>query len=86
VINGWITAFFPYKKDQSTGRANRPSDVLFGNDQEVLARMLYPGEVTGWEMHGFSASSFPSGLSKAPFHWDYLNRSFDMEFLGGIVG
>ena len=86
VINGWITAFFPYKKDQSTGRAIHPSMVLLGNDQEDLDTMLYPGEVTGWGMPGFSASSFPSGLSKAPFRWNYLDRCFDMEFLGGFVG
>ena len=49
MINGWITAFFPYKKDLQTGRAIHPSMVLFGNDQEDLDRMLYPGEVTGWE-------------------------------------
>jgi hypothetical protein len=31
-------------------------------------------------------SDLPSGVSRAPFHWGYLNRSFDMEFLGGFVG
>ncbi len=31
-------------------------------------------------------ANLPSGLSKAPFRWDYLERSFDMEFLGGFVG
>jgi hypothetical protein len=31
-------------------------------------------------------SDLPSGISRAPFHWDYLDRSFDMEFLGGFVG
>ena len=25
-------------------------------------------------------------MSKAPFLWHYLERSFDMEFLGGFVG
>ena len=28
----------------------------------------------------------PSGLSKAPFRWHYLDRPFDMEFLGGFLG
>jgi hypothetical protein len=37
----------------------------------------------GW---GPSISSLPSGISRAPFHWDYRDRSFDMEFLGGFVG
>jgi hypothetical protein len=31
-------------------------------------------------------ADLPSGLSKAPFRWNYLDRSFDMEFLGGFVG
>ena len=31
-------------------------------------------------------ADIPSGMSKAPFRWDYLDRSFDMEFLGGFVG
>ena len=37
----------------------------------------------GW---GPRISELPSGISRAPFHWDYLDRSFDMEFLGGFVG
>jgi hypothetical protein len=31
-------------------------------------------------------ADLPSGLSKALFRWEYLDRSFDMEFLGGFVG
>jgi hypothetical protein len=86
VINGWLTAFFPYEKDHRTGRASVPSEVLFGNDQEELKRMLYPSGRAGWETPGFSADSFPSGLSKSPFRWHYLDKTFDMEFLGGFVG
>jgi hypothetical protein len=37
----------------------------------------------GW---GPRISDLPTGVSRAPFHWDYLDRSFDMEFLGGFVG
>jgi hypothetical protein len=37
----------------------------------------------GW---GPRISDLPSGISRAPFHWDDLDRSFDMEFLGGFVG
>jgi hypothetical protein len=37
----------------------------------------------GW---GPCISNLPSGVSRAPFHWDYLDRSFDMEFLGGFLG
>ena len=47
--------------------------------------MLYPGEADAGGRWLF-CSSFPSGLSKAPFRWNYLDRFFDMEFLGGFVG
>ena len=31
-------------------------------------------------------SKLPGGLSRAPFRWEYLDRTFAMEFLGGFVG
>ena len=86
MINGWITAFFPYARDHHTGRASVPHWVLFGDDKELLESMLYPGEEPHCEQYGFGMSTFPSGLSKAPFRWNYLDRFFDMEFLGGFVG
>jgi hypothetical protein len=85
-INGWITAFFPYRKDLRTGRASRATNLLFGTNNAKLERMLYPAEDRNCEAPGYSVGSFPSGLSKAPFRWNYLERSFDMEFLGGFVG
>jgi hypothetical protein len=86
VISGWITALFPYKEDLQCGRAIHPSKVLYGNDQEDLDEMLYPVNVRRRESAGFSACSFPSGLSKTPFRWQYLDQCFDIEFLGGFVG
>jgi hypothetical protein len=86
VITGWITAFFPYLKDNRTGGASVPSGVLFRDDQEELKRMLYPSGRADWDTPGFSADSLPSGLSKAPFRWHYLEKTFDMEFLGGLMG
>jgi len=37
----------------------------------------------GW---GPRISDVPSGISRAPFRWEYLKQSYDMEFLGGFVG
>ena len=85
MINGWITAFFRYAKDDRTKRATVPNRVLFEDDKTMLEKMLYPGEESHWETPGFGVPSFPGGLSKAPFRWNYLDRSFDMEFLGGVV-
>ncbi len=37
-------------------------------------------------LSGPRISDLPLGLSKAPFRWNYLERSFDLELLGGFVG
>jgi hypothetical protein len=86
-ITGWITAFFPYLKD-CTGQASDPVEGFFGGGNSWIEKLLYPGEenrlvfAPGLPTIG----RFPGGLSKAPFRWQYLGRSFDMEFLGGFVG
>ena len=36
--------------------------------------------------NGLSLSALPGGMSRAPFRWEHLDRTFDMEFLGGFVG
>jgi hypothetical protein len=87
VITGWITAFFPYLKDHRSGRASVPVGGFFGGGGRAMKRMLYPGEKESrGSAHGPTLESFPAGLSKAPFRWEYRDKSFDMEFLGGFVG
>ena len=39
-----------------------------------------------YEPDGPTMDQIPSGLSRAPFRWFYLDKTFDMEFLGGFVG
>jgi hypothetical protein len=87
VITGWITAFFPYLKDHRTSGATVPVMELFNGGKGNLEEMLYPvhRRPKGWA-RGPTIADLPSGLSKAPFRWDYQDRSFDMEFLGGFVG
>jgi hypothetical protein len=87
VITGWITAFFPYLKDYRTGRASVPIEEFFRGGGRGVEQMLYPGEEAcpGFA-HGPTIESLPGGLSKAPFRWHYLEKTFDMEFLGGFVG
>jgi len=87
VITGWITAFFPYLKDYRTRRATVLSRILIEGKRNDLEELLYPGDktATGWAK-GPTIEQLPGGLSKAPFRWNYLERSFDMEFLGGFVG
>ena len=64
-----------------------PSRILIGDESDDLEEMLHPGDKpeTGW-VAGLTIEYLANGLSKAPFWWDYLDRLFDMEFLGGFVG
>jgi Domain of unknown function (DUF4419) len=87
VVTGWITAFFPYLRDHGTGRANVPVEGFFESGGSPIDKVLYPGEEEPeWFVMCPSIKSFPGGLSKAPFRWQYLDRPFAMEFLGGFVG
>jgi hypothetical protein len=84
---GWITAFFPYLKDWQSGRASHKNPWLAGGGKE-LQELLYPPRKRDPHRfgHGPTTEAFPSGLARAPFLWNYLGRSFEMEFLGGFVG
>jgi hypothetical protein len=85
--SGWVTAFFPYLKDYRTGLATHKNPWL---DQggEDLQDLLYPFDASDQYRfgHGPTTTAFPSGLARAPFLWNYLGQSFEMEFLGGFVG
>ena len=43
MINGWITAFFPYLRDHDTGRASVPHWVLFEDDRERIGEHALSG-------------------------------------------
>jgi hypothetical protein len=75
-ITGSIMGFFPYLKDSATGSTS----VRNLGFMEVRGQPIFhPG---GRLTH----ADLPGGLSKAPFIWEYSDKFFDMEFLGGFVG
>ena len=41
---------------------------------------------TNRSFHGFTTSSFSSGVSKVPFVWNYYGQEFNMEFASGFAG
>lgn len=84
-ITGWITAFFPYFKDQH-GNAREKNPWLAEGGAKL--KLLLAGEWDRERFHlgGPSLADFPSGLARAPFVWDYVEQRFDMEFLGGFLG
>jgi hypothetical protein len=74
-------------KDWQTGLATQQSPWLARGGKD-LQELLYPPAKSDPHRfgHGPTTESFPSGLARAPFLWNYIGRSFEMEFLGGFVG
>jgi integrase len=60
----------------------------FRGGGKELQELLYPQAKSDPHRfgHGPTTGAFPSGLARAPFLWNYLDRSFEMELLGGFVG
>lgn len=84
---GWLAAFFPYLWNRASGRADRRSH-WFSASAEDLESLLHPPDSRLGDriICGLKAEDLPSGLSSAPFRWQYLDREHSMEFLGGFVG
>ncbi|MCW1922859.1 DUF4419 domain-containing protein [Luteolibacter arcticus] len=70
-VSGWINALFPYLE----GRARVGSPLLVRNDG-----------VVGLMHEGINADRFPSGMSVAPFIWDYFGIKIPMKLFGGFAG
>ncbi len=84
-ITGWIAAFFPYFKD-GHGYATVKNPWI-GQGGTTLDRLM-KGQWGDSETHIYAPSpaNFPSGLTRAPFVWNYFQQRFDMELLAGFVG
>jgi hypothetical protein len=84
-ITGWIAAFFPYFKDEQ-GAATVKNPWLAEGGEKL--RLLLSGEWDRkhFDLGGPSPGDFPGGLARAPFVWEYLGSSVEMEMLGGFVG
>lgn len=86
-INGWLTAFFPYLTDQRSGWPTERNPWLEDGGRELLESLFPLGKkLERRRPSGPKTSAFPTGLTCAPFAWQYLDRRLDMEFLGGFVG
>ena len=87
MITGWILGFFPYLKDRRTGLASVPVRGFFKPGDGAIGRMMYLDKRDrSGRIHSPGIGSLPGGLSMAPFRWEYLDKTFPMEFLGGFVG
>jgi hypothetical protein len=85
-VTGWVVAFFPYFN-------RRERNPWLNEGDEALAAVLHASRQRrkkvghSWTIpDGPRLSELPSGVSRAPFLWDYRGQRIDMEFLGGFLG
>jgi hypothetical protein len=73
-VTGWINTLFPY--------------VEAGHKPSLMRNEFATKWAEGFgQFHGGpTADQFPTGLSKAPFIWNYLGTKIHMELIGGFVG
>jgi hypothetical protein len=84
-VTGWIAAFFPYFKG-GDGAATVQNPWLAEGGEKLRALLAGEWDRQRFDLGGPSPGDFPGGLARAPFVWEYLRTSFDMELLGGFVG
>ncbi|XP_070532289.1 uncharacterized protein [Ptychodera flava] len=68
-ITGWIITLFPYLQNHGSFAQNEYLDHWSA----------------GGIFYAVTTDCFPSGLSKAPFVWEYFAQKFDMQFIGGFM-
>jgi hypothetical protein len=73
-ISGWVNTLFPYLENPTTHAIVKNS---YATEWAPKPR--------SW-VNGPDVSSFPSGLSSAPFIWEYLGTEYPMKFVGGFAG
>lgn len=63
-------------------------NTLFPYLEEHNGNKYQNSFVTKWEKshYGPTTDKFSSGLSKVPFKWQYYDATYDMEFIGGMIG
>jgi hypothetical protein len=84
-ITGWIAAFFPYFKDEQ-GAATVKNPWLAEGGEKLRLLLAGDWDQERFDLGGPSPGDFPGGLARAPFVWEYLGSTVEMEMLGGFVG
>jgi len=70
-INGHVIKFYPYLID-TNNEYYQNKYVCFDNVKSFGG--------------GLTINEFPKGISTVPFIWNYYDKQYPMEFIGGIVG
>lgn len=72
-VAGWINVLFPFLGDEGT----KPNFAL---------ESWMDGDIEDDPNHAPALSAFPTGLSMAPFTWNYRDQKFPMTFCAGAFG
>jgi hypothetical protein len=78
---GWVSTLFPYLNTPEATIARMSGQACAG---PALQRNPWLDATPG--RGGPGRDEFPGSPGKAPFLWRYLDRTFDMEFIGGLFG
>lgn len=74
-INGWVNVLFPYLTSAMNG------ELRWNRWVQRWAEGL-----EGSHGGGPTLGDMPTGISIAPFVWEYLGKPYSMELLGGFMG
>jgi len=75
-ITGWINVLFPYiYRWQDGAEVLNGKNGTMGNWKASMGRHFGGGPTLG---------AFSSGMSRAPFKWEYYSEIFNMEFVSGF--
>ena len=75
-LNGWVNTLFAYHAQGYNGKEYVKTPV----------RNPFLDWQRSRSFGGPTTDSFPMGLTRVPWKWDYYGNMIDMEFLGGFVG
>ncbi|XP_077977172.1 uncharacterized protein LOC144432769 [Glandiceps talaboti] len=93
-ITGWIVTLFPYISYETFGdksfNPQAPFDRVRGPTYTVFAQnqwlSKWSEDLKPFRRGGLRTDIIPSGLSAAPYIWEYFDESFKMKFIGGFMG
>jgi hypothetical protein len=80
-VSGWALNFFPYLNNCAAKWVQRSGKA---SDAPSVLRNPWLGSARNHK--GPGRADFPCLPSKAPFKWFYLDKTFDMSFVGGLIG
>jgi hypothetical protein len=80
-VSGWALNLFPYLNNRIAKWAQQSGAT---SDEPSILRNRWLGSAQNH--NGPGRGDFPCLPSKAPFKWIYRDKTFDMSFVGGLIG